>query len=224
MVGAILAVIMLILHPRVAELDYGDFGYSEAFLQNIADSPEWVGVHIGILLTALLLTGALLGLSRSITQEPGTSWAQLGYLSALLGTGIIVANMAVDGLALKVVADAWEVAPPEERITFFRIGNSMVEIALALFSIWIIVFWGVTFILYGIAISLSNAYPKWLGWIALAAGIGGLVVGLIQSLNGPTALVSNVLFGTVSVVLTLWLFVMGALMWRLSATNLQGPE
>ena len=102
MVGAILAVIMLILHPRVAELDYGDFGYSEAFLQNIADSPEWVGVHIGILLTALLLTGALLGLSRSITQEPGTSWAQLGYLSALLGTGIIVANMAVDGLALKV--------------------------------------------------------------------------------------------------------------------------
>lgn len=216
-VGAILGIIVLILHARVGELEYGDFGYSEASLQNIADSPEWVGVHLGILCAALLLTGALLGLYRSITTEPGKSWAQLGFTAALLGGGLIAANMAVDGLALKVVADAWDSGPPEERYTFFRIGNSMAEIALALFSIWIIVFWGLTFVLYGLAVSLSDVYPKWLGWGASVVGTVGIVIGVVQAFNGPSTLVSNVLFGVVAVLLTVWLLVIGGLMWRNSA-------
>ena len=220
--GAVLGVASLILHPRVGELNYGKFGYEEEFLQNIADHQEWVTVHLAVLLAALLFMAALVALQRSITIEPAASWAELGFLSGLLGTGIIVANIALDGLALKVVADAWADSPPDEKLTFFRIGNSMVEIALALFSIWVIVFWGITFMLYGLAVSFSRVYPKWLGWIALAAGSGGLVIGLFHAFDGPSVLVSNVLFSIVAVVLILWMLAMGGLMWKSSASA--GPR
>ena len=213
LLGAILGAASLILHPRVGELNYGKFGYEEEFLQNIADHQEWVTVHLAVLFAAMLFMGTLVALQRSITAEPAASWAELGFLSALLGTGIITANIALDGLALKVVADAWADAPADERLTFFRIGNSMVEIALALFSIWLIVFWGITFMLYGLAVSLSRVYPKWLGWIALAAGSGGLVIGLFHSFDGPSILVSNVLFSIVAVTLILWMLAMGGYMW-----------
>jgi hypothetical protein len=215
--GALLAVASLILHPRVGELNYGKFGYEEEFLQNIADHQEWVTVHLAVLFAALFMAGALFAIQRSITTEPAAAWAQLGFLSALLGTGIIVANIAVDGLALKVVADAWADAPSDERITFFRIGNSMVEIALALFSVWLIVFWGLTFMLYGLAVAVSTAYPKWLGWIAATAGSAGLVIGLFHSFDGPSILVSNVLFSIVAVVLIVWMVLMAAVMWRKTA-------
>ncbi len=78
---------------------------------------------------------------------------------------------------------------------------------------WIIVF-GVSIVLNGAAVAYSDAYPQWLGWLALLLGIGVTAIGLTQAYNGPSALVTNTLFGAFSVGVTVWLLVMGILMWR----------
>lgn len=77
-VGSVIAIVAIILHPKIGELDYGDFGYEESFLQTIADSPEWEIVHILVLFSALLFTGALLAVRRSSganPARPGPGWA-----------------------------------------------------------------------------------------------------------------------------------------------------
>jgi hypothetical protein len=56
-----------------------------------------------------------------------------------------------------------------------------------------ILFAGATFILVGLAVALGDGYPRWLGWIAVAAGVASII--------GPT-------------LITLWLAVIGVLLGR----------
>jgi hypothetical protein len=46
--------------------------------------------------------------------------------------------------------------------------NETINFARA--SLFNLVFAGVTFILFGLAVALSDVYPRWLGWVVLVAG------------------------------------------------------
>ena len=60
--------------------------------------------------------------------------------------------------------------------------------------------------LYGLAVALSDVYPKWLGWAAL--------IGLGEAFSGHSTVLTNILFPMASILLTMWMLVMGVLMWR----------
>jgi hypothetical protein len=45
---------------------------------------------------------------------------------------------------------------------------------------------GATLLLYGVAILLSDAYPGWLVWAAVAVGIRWNMLGLLVAYNGFT--------------------------------------
>ncbi|MBI4337165.1 MAG: DUF4386 family protein [Chloroflexi bacterium] len=211
--GAVLGIIVNALYPRVA--DPNDL---EALLRRVAESTVWRGVQLGIVFTVLLVLGGLAGLYRSITVQPGAALARLGFAIAAVGTALGVVLFAVNGFALKSMADAWAIAPAAERAVALHSADAVGQVGLGLFSIWIVVFFGVTFILYGLAVALGSGYPRWLGWAAVAAGVGAALVGLVQYYNGPSAMVTNVLFPVFSVILTVWLLVMGALMWLKAST------
>jgi len=213
-VGSLLALVANLLHPRSVLITN-----PEAYLKMIAESGIWIGDHIGILFAVLLITGGLLAISRSITGEPGAGWARLGLAGALVGAAIICVLMAMDGIAVKVLANAWANAPAAEKATLFSVIHALAEIDLAIFSVWIIEFFGVTIILYGLAVSTSNVYPKWLGWVAVLAGFGSALIGLNQAYRGASLVVTNVLFPVFSLILTLWVFVMGVLLWRKAASS-----
>lgn len=208
-IGAISAVVVNLLHPRSATMENPD-----AFLRMIAESRIWVGDHVGIIFAGILFTGGLLAISRSITGQPGAAWARLGSASALVSTAILFVLMATDGIAIKTLARAWVTAPAAEKAAAFSAGHAVATVNLALFSVWIIVFWGVTIILYGLAVLTSQGYPRWLGWVAILAGLGSAWIGLRQAYAGPSFLVTNVLFVIFSLIITLWLLVMGVLLWR----------
>lgn len=208
-VGSVLAVVVNLLHPRTP-----DIARVEAFLPMVAGSAGWVGDHVGILFAVLLVTGGLVVISRSIGTEPGAAWAALGLAGALVSTAIGLVWMATDGIAMKVVADAWASAPPAEKAVAFRDGFLLAKVNIALFTVWDICFFGGTFILYGLAVATSDAYPKWLGWVAMAAGLGSALVGLNLAYQGPSHLVLNILFPIFSIIITVWVFVMGVFLWR----------
>ncbi|MBI4562136.1 MAG: hypothetical protein HY724_08815, partial [Candidatus Rokubacteria bacterium] len=84
--------------------------------------------------------------------------------------------------------------------------------------VWTVVFFGVTIFLYGLALLTSDVYPKWLGWVAVLASIGSALVGLNLAYRGPSVLAANVLFPIFSIVITLWVLVMGVLLWRKAGT------
>ena len=56
----------------------------------------------------------------------------------------------------------------------------------ALVALFNILFAGVTFILYGLAVASSNVYPRWLGWPVVVAGIGSIAVGIVQAQVGES--------------------------------------
>jgi hypothetical protein len=52
----------------------------------------------------------------------------------------------------------------------FQAGFVLEQINFGLLSTFIFVLFGLTFILYGLAVALADVYPKWLGWADLVVG------------------------------------------------------
>ena len=105
-------------------------------------------------------------------------------------------------------------APAGETAAAFRVADALHEASIALFSMFIFAYFGVTILLYGLAVSLSDVYPKWLGWTAVVLGVGAAVLGLIQAYQGLSETVSTILFPIVATLISLWILVMGVLLWR----------
>ena len=207
-VGGGLAIVVNILHPRTAGLEQ-----PENWLAMVAASGIWLGDHVAIMFPNLLLTGGLIAIAHSITKERGAAWAQLGYAGAVVSAALLAVWIAVDGIATKTVADAWASAPAAEKTAAFRLGHAMLRIDLALFSVWLLV-WGITVAVYGLAVTTSRVYPRWLGVVAILGGLGAALVALGQALTGPSYLMTNVLVGIFAFILTTWVMVMGVFLWR----------
>jgi hypothetical protein len=207
-VGVVLPIIFgFALHPQVA-----DPGDTEAVLQSIVDSPSWAGIHVAILAGGLLAIGGLLALYRSIMGEPGAALARLGFTAALVGGGIYLVSIAIEGSgALKALADAWAAAA--DKAIPFAVAEAMYLVSMDIFSGGWIIFGGVAPILFGLAITATDFYPKWLGWVAVVSGIGNALIAIVLFAQG-WSLVTNNVFTLFALALTLWQLAMGVLMWR----------
>ena len=78
------------------------------------------------------------------------------------------------GLAAKGIAEAWTTAPPADQAAALQLVVTEQTINFALAALFNILFAGVTFILYGLAVAWSRTYPRWLGWIVVVAGAGSI--------------------------------------------------
>lgn len=205
--GAILALILNGLHPHVDT--------AEAVLRAAAENQNWLSLHLGLILGVLLILGGLVVFTRTCEggHRRGALLAQLGLVTAVLGVGLFLANFALDGMVTRNVAQAWLNAPAPDRALAFRIADMFDQITFALYTLWGIVFTGLAFLLYGLAILTDTLYPRWLGWIAFLAGSGSVVVGVAQAYAGRSAAI-EIGFIVCSVTVTLWSLAIGVLLWR----------
>jgi hypothetical protein len=180
----------------------------------IADSDAWTAIHLVIIAGIILMLGGLLALYRSIPDGIPGALAQFGWAAAIAGIAVGTVLVVLDGVAAKQLADEWAAAPAEERAAALRVVMANETTNFALASLFNIFFAGVTFVLYGLAVALSDAYPRWLGWVAAIAGVGSIAAGLIQALVGEPTVASRVLTIIGPTVITLWLLVLGVLLVR----------
>lgn len=206
--GSLLGMVGNLIHPP-APLDD-----PEGVARVIAESDAWTLIHLVIVVGIVLMLGGLVALARSIREGVAGALARLGLAAGIVGIAIGVVLVILDGVAAKVLADRWAVAPPEEAATALRIVLANETINFALASSFNIVFAGATFILFGLAVALSGVYRSWLGWVVVAAGIVSVGAGLIQAFTGEPTLASFVLTIIGPTVITLWLLVIGVLLVR----------
>src|ERR671921_409778 len=183
-VGSLLAMVGNLLHPATPS------GDPEGVARTIAQSENWVLVHLVIVVGLILMLGALVALSRSIEGGLPGALAQLGSVAA------------VGGGAPEEAAAALQVVVAEEAMNF------------ALAALFNILFAGVTFILLGLAVAWSGEYPGWPGWVVVVAGVGSVPVGLVQAYMGESigfTRIATIIFPTI---ITLWVVVMSVLLWR----------
>lgn len=206
--GTVLALVFNVVHGRAS-----DATNTEAQLRLAADKGPWILIHLGLFVGVLLVTGGLLALSRSLDWEAGSAWARFAVGGALIGGALFTALMAMDGIVLKRIADAWA-AGGVDRAALFQLGHLVREGNSALLSLWTIEFLGGTLLMMGVALGRSSLYPRWAGLAGVVLGVAGLLDGFAMALGGLTFGVFNVGFTAVSILATIWLFATGVLLWR----------
>ena len=207
MVGAVISMIASMMHPRSADLEV----YEEQ-IRTVADSDIWIVGHLGFLLVVGLSILGLYALGRSISGERASTWARFGSVTAIASGGIISVLIGIDGIASKFVYDSWAAASGADAAVALQISAMLEEVDVGIFSVFILVFFGFTFLLYGLAVALGDEYPTWLGWAAVGLGALGVIAGTVQGLNGLSPFLTSGLFVGVASLLNVWLIVMG---WHL---------
>jgi hypothetical protein len=155
-VGALLGLVGNLLHPATPT------GDPEGVAHAIADSQLWVPDHLAIVLGLILMLGGLVAIARSIHGGLPGALARLGSVAAVAGVTVSLIlvprrpgrQAARRGLGNRATAgtSGRAAAGPGRGDHQLRPG--------ALFNI---LFAGVTFILYGLAVAWSQLYPRWLG-------------------------------------------------------------
>ncbi len=207
-VGSLLAMVGNLLHPATP------LGQTEGVARAIAESAGWVPIHLLIVAGLLLMFAGLVALSRSIKEGLAGALARYSYASVIGGITVGLLLVIIDGVAAKHLADVWAAAPPEERAAALRLVLAEESINFAIASLFNILFAGVSYILLGLAVALSHVYPRPLGWVAVAMGLGCIVAGLMQALSGESTLLIKTLTIIFPTVITLWTALLGVLLWR----------
>lgn len=140
-----------------------------ATLPHYAANDHWELVHLGQFVSDLLLLVGYIALYRSITEGVSATLARLGIIVAVVAEAIYGVNQAVDGVAIKFVAQQWVSAPLAEKPEAFRIAEAMRHVEIGTSSLWTLTS-GIVLLLFGLAIALGRAYPRLLGWTAMALG------------------------------------------------------
>ena len=207
--GAILGLIGNLVHP-VTPMDDPD-----GVARVIAESEIWVPVHLAIVLGIVLMLGGLVAIYHSIRGGIAGALVRFGLFAAVAGVTIGLVLVTLDGVAAPQLAQEWAAAPPDQQATALSLVHANETINFALASLFNLVFAGVTFILFGLAVALVDVYPRWLGWVVAAAGLGSIAAGLIQASTGEPTDASRILTIMGPTVITVWLMVIGILLVRM---------
>jgi low temperature requirement protein LtrA len=209
--GALAAGVGNLLHPITPRDD------PSGVARVIADSELWTPIHLVIVVGIILLPVGLFALRHSLAGDGATdTLTRLGMYAVTIGATVGLITLILDGVAAKQLADQWAAAPEPAKATALAVVSANETVNFALASLFNLSFAGIPFILFGLAVTRADArrYPRWLGWVACYAGIGSVLAGLVQALTGKPTVASLILTIVGPTVITLWMLLIGALLWR----------
>ena len=169
-------VVTLAFHPSVESDDH------EVIFTEYADSGAWVATHIGQFAGVLLGLGGLYVLARALRAE-APHLAAFAAAGAVTTAAIWAVVQAVDGVALKHAAEAWLTAPHAEEASRFATAETVLWMEWGVQSYFHMMY-GVTVILLGAAVAVSRLFGAWIGWVAVAAGVLSLAIGIDVGYRG----------------------------------------
>ncbi len=204
--GAILLLVATSLHPL--EADPND---PEAAFAEYAADDLWVATHLGQFIAVVAIAVGLIAFSHTLRQGRAEAWATLGQAGAIASVVAAAALQAVDGIALKFMVDRWAMSSPPQRDLVFEAAFGVRQIEVGLASLMSIIF-GLTVLAYGVALAFSS-YPRWLGWIAVLAGLATVCGGVVLAYTGFSALAMAISMPA-SIVLLIWMVAVGTFLWR----------
>ena len=217
-VGAILGAVVSVAAGTGFDNITNELG-TQAVLHYISSRPAWYWptVQLGFILGALLWVGALAALAGSLTHGAGWALGRWGAAIVIVGATIHAVDSSINGFGLTALAHAWAAAPVSEQSSLLLAGSVLLWILGGTWASVLVLFHGVPFVLFGLAVVLDRSYPAWLGWLGVVGGLGSLLCGVTMFLGvglGPERL-----FIVFALVVSLWMVAMGILMWRRPATT-----
>jgi hypothetical protein len=205
--GAILLFVGTWMHPMSADPNVPLAAFAE-----YAAASHWVTSHLLQLLGVLLMGAALLLLLRRLSDGRAAQWAALGAAGTIAGIAAAAALQAVDGVALKVMVDSWAAAPDSAKSIFLQSAFGVRQIEVGLASMTSLLF-GLAVSIYGLAQWLDGCFPRWIGGLAIFAGVPTTIAGVAMAYTGfsDLAMGLNMLAGLLLIFLMLLIGLYG---WR----------
>ncbi len=205
--GVLLLLGGTILHPSGADPNDAVAAFSE-----YANDQLWVASHLMQLLGVSLMVCALIQLSRLLASGSASGLAWIGAAGSVATLAVAAALQAVDGIALKMMVDAWAAAAEPDKTTLFYVAYGVRQIEIGLASIMSLLF-GLTMCVYGVAVISDHSFAKWLGWLAIIGGIPTAIAGVVMAYTGFSSLAMSINMPSSSVLL-IWMIALGIVFWR----------
>jgi hypothetical protein len=216
--GAVCSGVGNLVHPVTPRDD--EAGVAAA----IAGSAHWTTIHLVIAGGILLLFVGLVTIGRSISGPPSTQpLVQFGIHAAIIGTTVGLLTVILDGVAAKQLANQWSIVTSADKAIALANVSTNETINFAVAGLFNMTFAGFPFILIGSAMTKSDNYGHWFGWIAILAGCGSGAAGLFQSISGVPTTTSLVLTIVGPTVIVLWMASAGVMLWRQSPDGARLP-
>ncbi len=210
--GAVTLFVATLFHPMSADPN----DPAAAFAEYAADR-LWVASHLGQFLGVALLCVSLVALGNAMEAGWPAAWARVGVVGTAASLAAAAALQAADGVALKVMVDRWMEANGEDRIRAFEGAFAVRQIEIGMASLLNVLF-GLTIIAFGLSMSFSQRFPRWLAWIGLLGGLGTLGAGVILAHTGFST--SAMMVGMpANMILLVWAVVVGTYLWRLAPSE-----
>lgn len=172
--GSLLLLLGTFLHPMDADPHDSIAAFTEYAANRI-----WIASHLTQLAGIALMVGALLILARRLEAAGSGAWARLGAGGAVASLAVAAALQAVDGVALKVMVDAWANAAGDQKAMAFQGAFAVRQIEVGLASMLGLLL-GVTVTVFGVALLCGRSFPRWMGVVAVVGGVptaaGGLAI------------------------------------------------
>jgi hypothetical protein len=181
-ISAIAGVVLLFTATMLHPMDALPSDAPAAFAEYALD-PFWVASHLGQLLGVVLIATGFVALSWRLRAGHGGAWALLAGLATIASVSLAGALQAVDGVALKFAVDRWWASVEAARAAAFEAAYAVRQVEVGLASL-VEIFFGLTVLLYGIALILSAVGSNWLGVFGGIAGTVTLISGIVKAHTG----------------------------------------
>lgn len=208
-VASVIAVLGNVLHGHADDNAHG--------LHELAANGQfhiYQADHFMLVVALILAVGGLAAIADSIRREPDASWARLGFLIGLMGTAVMVAALGIDGFAMVNVARSWTTAPPADQAALFQAAQVLWSGFVGIFALAVFIYFGCSPLLYAMAFRSGNLYPRWLGIVAGAGGMCGLVLGFLLAFFTIPFWTFGAMFFVTGVLDATWVFTACLLIWR----------
>lgn len=195
-----------LLHPRPDSFEGG------ALISLIVSSDIWMPLHLVAAAGVLGMLAGLVLLTFTFERDRARITGALAATAAVVGAALAIVNFAViDGIAMKAVAVAWATAPASEQSVAFRIASAVEELDFASVELAFSVFFGLTFLLIGLAVALDGR--RAFGWSAAAPGALTFAAAVLPAFIGASTAAVTPVIG-LTAILTAWEIVLGVSLLR----------
>lgn len=206
-VGSVALFLGTYLHP----MDADPHDAVAAFAEYAADR-LWVTSHLTQFAGVVLMVAALLIIAKRLEHTESNTWARLGSAGAVAGMALAAALQAVDGVALKVMVDAWAAAPTGEKAMVFQGAFAVRQIETGLAAMFALLM-GCAVTLYGVALWHAWWFPRWLAVLAIVGGVSTAAGGIAIAYTGFSSLAMSINMPANSMLL-LWMLGVGGVLSR----------
>jgi hypothetical protein len=197
----------------VFRLNHGDLPADDprGALMFITKHPFYTGVHLGAIVGAALLVGAVVAFAYAYPDGPAQVLSKLAAASAVAGLGVFGFEHSADGVAGEGLAAAWA-ADGADRAAVELAARTAFEILRGPSMVALILMLGVPMLLLARPL-LEHRYPTWLAWAgAILAAV--LVIGGFMLLFDRDLFPGAIVYGLVaSLLVPLWSATLGVIMW-----------